>query len=153
MRSRTARIVAVGMSTATTLAACSGGSSKEDFIAAADRVCREADERVAEIGPLQSEKEILDFVEQTEDISADLVADLRGLEPPEEDEAQIDEMIDGLVRATDLLAPLARATIDRDSDAMQGLRREVGQVTDDVNEIAESYGFEACGAKVLEPVR
>ena len=153
MRSRTARIVAVGMSTATMLAACSGGSSKEDFIAAADRVCREADERVAEIGPLRSEKEILDFVEQTEDVSADLVADLRELEPPEADEPQIGEMIDGLEKVTNLLAPFARATIDRDSDAMRELRQEVGQVTDDVNEIAESYGFEVCGAKVLEPVR
>lgn len=143
-------VVAVG---ATALAACSGGGSKDDFIAAADDVCREADERIAEIGQPRVEEGILEYVEQAKDISADLVADLRELEVPEGDEAAVDEVIEGLGRATDLLEPLAQATIDRDAGEFEELQQEVEQLTDDVNESAESYGFEVCGAKVLDPVR
>lgn len=153
MRSRTARIVAVAALAATTLAACSGGASKDDFIAAADDVCAEADERITEIGRPRVEEDILEYVEQAEEISADLVADLRELEPPEDDAAEIEEMIDGLERATDLLQPLAQATIDRDAGEITDLQEEVQQITDEVSEIAESYGFEVCGAKVLDPIR
>jgi hypothetical protein len=46
-----------------------------------------------------------------------------------------------------------RASVDRDVGAIEKLQEEVRQVTDDVNELAESYGFEVCGAKVVEPVR
>lgn len=153
MRSRTARIVAVAALAATVLSACSGDGSKEDFIAAADDACREADERITEIGRPRVEEDVLDYVEQAEEISSDLVADLRALEPPAEDADEIADMIDGLERATDLLGPLAQATIDRDADELADLQQEVQQITDDVTEIAESYGFEVCGAKVLDPVR
>lgn len=154
MRSRTARIVALAAFVATALGACSGdGSSKEGFIAAADDACREADQRIKDIGAPRVEEGILGYVEQARGISADLVDDLRALDPPEADAGEVDEMIDGLERATDLLEPLAQATIDQDAAELQELQQEVQQVTDDVSEFAESYGFEVCGAKVLDPVR
>lgn len=153
MRSRKARIVAAAAFVATMLAACSGGSSKDDFVAAADDACRKADERIAEIGGPRVEEGVLEYVEQAEEISADLVADLRELEPPEGDEADVEEMIDALERATNLLEPLAQATIDRNAPEIAELQQEVEQVTDEVSELAESYGFEVCGAKVLDPVR
>ena len=153
MRSRTARIVGVALCAATSLAACSGGSEKEDFVAAADDVCRDADERIAEIRRLRGKKGVLEYVDQAKGISADLVADLRELEPPEGDTTGVEEMIDGVERATNLLEPLAQATLDQDADEVRELQQEVRQITDDVSELAESYGFEVCGAKVFEPVR
>lgn len=153
MLSRKARIVAVATLAATALAACSGGVSKEDFVAAADEACREADERIDEVGQPRVDEGILEYVQQAEEISADLVADLEELEPPEADRAEVQEMIDGFERATGLLKPLAQATIDRDVEELEKLQQEMQQVTDDVTELAESYGFEVCGAKVLDPVR
>lgn len=140
---------------ATSLAACSDGSgtSKEDFIAEADDVCREADEKISDIGQPRVEEGILDYVEQAQEISADLVADLRGLEPPEEDAEEVEQMIDDLERATGLLEPLAQATVDRDATEVQELQEEVEQVTDDISGFADTYGFEVCGAKVLDPIR
>lgn len=153
MRSRTARIVVVAALAATAFTACSGGESKDDFIAAADDACREADERISEIGRPQVEEDVLEYVSDAEEISADLVTDLRALEAPEADQAEIDEMIDGLERATNMLAPLAQATLDRDAGKLTELQGEIQQLTDDVSEFAESYGFEVCGAKVLDPIR
>ena len=153
MLSRSARIVVVAAFVATSFAACSGGGSKEDFVAAADDVCKEADEAIAEIGQPRVEEGVLEYVEQAKEISAELVGDLRELEPPEGDQAGIDGMIDDLEKATDLLAPLAQATIDRDADEAQKLQQEVQQLTDDVSDFADSYGFEVCGAKVLDPTR
>lgn len=140
-------------SAATSLAACSGEQAKDDFIAAADGVCREADERIAGIERPRGEKGVRAYVQQAEEISADLVADLRELEPPEGDEATIDRMIDGLDRVTNLLGPLVQATVDRDAEELEELQQEVQQVTDDVSEVAQSYGFEVCGVKVLGPIR
>ncbi|HEX2294204.1 MAG TPA: hypothetical protein VHN37_02725 [Actinomycetota bacterium] len=145
--------MAVAAVAATLAAACSDGASKQEFIAAADEACREADERIAEIGSLQVEEQLLDYVADAEEISAELITDLRALDAPEADQAEVDEMIDGLERATNLLEPLAEASLDRDSDRLEELQQEVEQVTDDVTELAESYGFEVCGAQVLDPVQ
>lgn len=153
MRSRTARIVAVAASAATLLVACSGDDSKGDFIAAADEACREADERISDMGEPLDEGAILDYVEQAQEVSSDLTADLRDLDPPPEDVARVEGMIDDLEEATDLLEPLATASLDRDAEALEAIQQEVQEITDDVSEFAESYGFEVCGAKVLERMR
>lgn len=138
---------------ATSLAACSDDSSRQDFIAAADEACREADEDIRDIGAPRVEEGILDYVEQAQEISGDLIADLRELDPPEGDRQRIDRMIDLLERATALLEPLAQATVDRDAAELGRLQQEVQQVTEEISEIAASYGFDVCGAKVLDPVR
>ena len=153
MLSRTARIVVVAASVATLLAACSGEQARDDFIAAADSVCREADERIADLERPRGADRVRAYVEQAEEISADLVEDLKKLEAPEGDEAEVEALIGKLEAATDLLAPLVRASVDRDVQAIEELQEEVRQITDDVNELAESYGFEVCGAKVVEPAR
>ena len=151
MLSRTARIVVAAAFAATSLAACSGEQAKGDFIAAADRACREADERIADLERPRGERGVRAYVEQAEEISADLVADLKELEPPEGDNAEVDAIIGDLERATGLLEPLMQASVDRDAEAIEELQEEIRQVTDDVSELAKSYGFEVCGAKVLEP--
>lgn len=137
---------------ATVLGACSG-DSKQEFIDAADEACREADEAITDIGQPRVEEGVLDYVREAREISEELVADLRALDPPAADEDQVEEMIDGLERATDLLEPLARATIDRDTLRLEELQQEIEQITDEVSATAESYGFETCGAKVLDPLR
>lgn len=137
---------------ATSLAACSG-DSKQEFIDAADEACREADEAIRDIGRPRVEEGVLDYVRDAREISEELVADLRALDPPADGEEQVEQMIDGLERATDLLEPLAQASIDRDAQELEELQQEVEQITDEVSEAAESYGFETCGAKVLDPLR
>ena len=154
MRSRTARIVAAAVVAATVLGACTDDSvSKEEFIDAADEACREADEAIGAIGQPRVGEDVLEYVREARAISEELVADLRALDPPADGEEQVDGMIDGLERATNLLEPLAQASIDRDAQELQQLQEEVEEVTDEVSEAAESYGFETCGAKVLDPVR
>lgn len=152
MRSRTARIVAGALLAATTAGACSG-DSKQEFVAAADEACREADEAIAAIGQPRVEDGVLDYVREARAISEELVADLRALDPPAGDEEQIESMVEGLERATDMLEPLARAALDRDTEELEELQQEIEQITDEVSETAESYGFETCGAKVLDPLR
>ncbi len=138
---------------ATTLVACSGGPSKEDFVAVADDACRAADARISEITAPARRAGVARYVERAREISDDLVSDLRTLDPPEGDREAVEELIDGLERAAALLEPLARATVDRDVETLQELQQEIVQITDDVSDLAGSYGFEACGAKVLGPVR
>ncbi|HEX2057818.1 MAG TPA: hypothetical protein VHI71_05555 [Actinomycetota bacterium] len=144
--------MAVAACAATLLGACSD-DSKQAFIDAADEACREADAAIAEIGQPRVEEGVLDYVRDAREISEELVADLRALDPPADGAEQVEQMIDGLERATDLLEPLAQATIERDSQQLEELQQEIEQITDEVSETAESYGFETCGAKVLDPIR
>lgn len=153
MRSRTARIVVVAALAATPLGACSDDSSKQEFIDAADAACREADQAIADMGQPRVEEDVLDYVREARAVSEDLVADLRALDPPSDDQEDVDRMIDGIERATDLLEPLARATIDQNAPELAELQQEIEQITDEVSDTAEEYGFEACGAKVLDPLR
>ncbi|MDQ3951551.1 MAG: hypothetical protein M3279_01110 [Actinomycetota bacterium] len=146
--------MAAAVLAATVLGACTEDAlSKEEYIDAADEACREADEAIGKMGQPRVEEGVFDYVREARAVSEELVADLRALDPPADDEEQVDRMIDGLERATNLLEPLARASIDRDTQELEELQREVEQVTDEVSEAAESYGFETCGAKVLDPVR
>lgn len=150
MRSRYARIVASAVLAVTWLTACSG-DPKQDFIDAADAICREADQRIDEVGAPVVEDEVREYVEDAKEIAGDLVDDLRELEPPEADQERIERMIEGFERSIDLLDPLADAAAEGDTKALQDLQEEVTQVTEEVSEIARSYGFETCGAKVLDP--
>ncbi|MDQ3958450.1 MAG: hypothetical protein M3273_09035 [Actinomycetota bacterium] len=136
---------------ATLLGACSG-DPKEEFIAAADDVCREADEAISELSPAKDAEGIAAFLERAEEISQRLVSRLRDLEPPEGDADVIDRMIDAIERATDQLEPLAAAaTAGGGPQELGRLQRRALRATDEVNRIARSYGFEACGSKVFAP--
>lgn len=153
MRNRRARIVVVAALAATAVGACSSEQSKDDFIAAADDACREADERIRSIGRSRVGEVSRRYVDRAQDVAEELVSDLRALAPPEGDTRRVEQMIDGLERSADFLEPLAEAAADHDFDALEELQQEVRQTTDHVAEAAESYGFEVCGAKVFDSVR
>jgi hypothetical protein len=144
--------VAAAALVATLAGACSsGGSSKEDFIEAADAVCREADEAIREVGAPRVVEGIDEYVDEATRIGEELLDDLGDLEIPEGDAGAVQPMIDGIEEALGLLEPLADAIVDRDEKAIADLQQEAEQVTEKISEAAESYGFETCGGKVLQP--
>jgi hypothetical protein len=152
VRSRIARIVALALLATTLAGACSGdGVSKEEFVEAADAVCREADEAIRAIGAPRVEEGVRDYVEDATRIGEDLVSELRELEKPQGAGDAVQPMIEGIEKAIALLEPLAEAIIERDSEAVADLQQQAEQVTDEISGAAESYGFETCGGKVLQP--
>lgn len=144
---QSARIVRWGLVAGLLLAtACSGGGlSKEEFIEQADEFCKAADERTQELEPPRTPAELDEFVEQARAVSIELLDDLRGLEPPEEDQETIDRMLSRIEEAVDFLPQIQEAARQRDSQEIARLGQELQATASEANEIAQEYGLEQCG--------
>lgn len=151
MRSRVARIVAALAVLATPLSACTDGDPKEEFIQAADDLCRTADAEIDAVDAPRLEEDVKEYVEDAREIAEALVARLRDLEPPEGDEDVLARLTGGVERATALLDPLADAASTGDQKKLAQLQHAIRQTTEQVTETAGSYGFEVCGSQVLDP--
>jgi uncharacterized membrane protein YccC len=127
------------------LSACSNGLSKEEFIEQADRLCREADEKTQGLTPPRSAEALKDFVDQAQEITSGLLRELRDLEPPEGDTDAIDDMLENIESAMELLPDIQVAAEDRDFKEIERLSAELQEQAADANEIARDYGLKDCG--------
>jgi hypothetical protein len=145
MHHRAARIVVLAALPLTTLQACAGGLSKEEFIEAADEICTEADERSQDLEPPTNPRALSEFVERAEEITRQLVEDLRELEPPERDEETIERMIDKIEEAVGYLPGIERAARISDVAAIQQLGARLQAAAAEANGLARDYGMKRCG--------
>ena len=127
------------------LGACSGGLSKEEFIEQADRLCRAADEKSEQLEPPKTPEALDEFATGAEEITDDLVRDLRELEPPPDDVDLIDRMIEQIESAIDLLPDIQDATQQKDIPEIERLVAELREQANEANRIAREYGLEDCG--------
>lgn len=144
---QSARIVRWGLVAALLFAAaCSeSGLSKEEFIEQADAFCKAADEKTQELEPPRTPDELDDFVERARAISIELLDDLRGLEPPEEDQGTIGRMLRRIEEAVDVLPQIQKAARQRNSQEIARLSQELQATASEANEIAQDYGLQQCG--------
>lgn len=146
MQSRAARIVVAAPLAAMILASCGGDPlTKEDFLAQADAICAEAEERIEDLERPTNPEQIDGFVQQARELTENTLERLRELEPPEADADQIERMLDAIQRAVDQLPALAEAAKTNDTQAIADASREVQEATETSREIASEYGFEKCG--------
>jgi hypothetical protein len=133
-------------------AACSGqGLSKDEFIAQADEICREAEEATQEIEPPRTPKALGEFVDEAQRITGELLTDLRELGPPEEGEQTVESLYAKIEEAMDLLPEIKDAAENRNSARIQELGVELQEASSEANEIARGYGLEACGRTQTTP--
>lgn len=123
-----------------------GGPSKEDFIQAADKLCRETDEKgtaLAEEAFADPAKptpaEAQQFVRDAIPVQRDLLAELRELDRPEGDEAEIERWLDAADDGTD---EVERMGENRD-DSLTLLRSNVNPLAE-ANALASEYGLDDC---------
>lgn len=147
MRSRAPRIVAAAMIAALFSGACGGDRlTKEEFIAAADQICAEAEEKIKELERPTNPANIDAFVDEAIELTEGTLEELRDLKPPELDEDRLNQMFDAIEDAIDQLPSLAEAAQSEDTSAIQEASQEVQEATQTSQEIASEYGFEKCGA-------
>lgn len=145
----TARIV-VTLAVSAGLVACGGGGlAKEEYIARADEICRASDRETEDLEVPRGVTETREFLEEAESITRRTLERLRELEPPEEDEARIEEMLTKVERAVDLLPQLGQALAQQDTQEGQADARqiatEIQEASSEAQEIARAYGFKECG--------
>jgi hypothetical protein len=142
----------------TPLAGCGGGDDPEtaEFVADANRICREGEERLQEVsreqqqaaGELDSlEKQqaaVADALEETAAAYEPYMERLRELEPPSELEDSWASFLDGVERAFDQIPALADATRSGDRDRLRELSEEFTQIARETRPFAEQHGLDDC---------
>jgi predicted nuclease with TOPRIM domain len=137
---------------------CGGGndSSTEDFVADANRICREGAAKIQEVtreqqeaaGDLDSLEKQRDAVASTLERTADAyepyMERLRALDPPSDLDEGWTSFLDGVQRAFDLIPDLADATRTGDQKRLTELSEEFTQIARETRPFAEDNRLDDC---------
>jgi hypothetical protein len=131
------------------LAGCGGGGgddrlSKEEFIAAADAICTEANDRIDALGEPTLEN-VSEYVTEAEAISREQLASLRALRPPAEDEATLNGAYDLIEQQIDLAVEGVEALTSGDQAAFEEIDAQITSIEAEADQIARDYGLQECG--------
>lgn len=138
------RIIGLAVCASLLGAACGGGGlSKEDFIAQADEICAQAEEKARDLAQPTDPAEVETYASSLEEITTDYIADLRELTPPEEDAQLISDLIEDIEQAGLKIVEATRTQAASGSPAEA--YSEALYLGEDASERANDYGFEECG--------
>jgi chromosome segregation ATPase len=144
-----AAVVAVG---------CGGGddASTEDFVADANRICREGEAKIDEVsreeaqaaGEAESLEEqrqtVADVLERTTEAYQPYMERLRALDPPSDLAEAWTNFLDGVERAFDMIPELADATRAGDQKKLAALSEEFSQIARETRPFAEDNRLDDC---------
>jgi chromosome segregation ATPase len=139
-------------------AGCGGGDDDQtgDFVADANRICREGEERLQAVTREQQEAaQDLDSLEKQQAAVATALEEtaqayepymerLRALEPPSELEETWTTFLDGVERAFDLVPDLADATRTGNRARLRELSEEFTRIARETRPFAEQHGLDDC---------
>ena len=140
------------------LAGCGGddSSSTGDFVADANKICREGEAKIQEVTREQSEaagkpqsleeqrRVVATVLESTAEAYEPYMERLRGLDPPSDLEANWTTFLDGVERAFDMIPELADATRAGDQKRLEELSGEFTQIARDTRPFAEDNRLDDC---------
>ncbi len=145
---RTLSIVAVFVMMA---AACGGDEAgggaaptQQEWIAAADAICTELNEKLALIREPQTPEETGESGARAVEIYRTGLTELRALTPPEGDEAAVDEILDAFEAAVDWAEEFTEAFAAGDEAKATELYAEGERLDEESRRLAESYGLQEC---------
>jgi predicted nuclease with TOPRIM domain len=138
------------------LAGCGGGddsSSTGDFVADANKICREGEAKIEEVAKEQQQtaesleeqrKVVADTLERTAEAYQPYMERLRALDPPSDLEENWTTFLDGVERAFDKIPELAEATRAGDQKRLTELSEEFTQIARDTRPFAEDNRLDDC---------
>lgn len=150
MLQRAARIVVICTAAAGLVACGDDALTKEEFIAAADEICKEAEERTEDLKAPTTPEEIRAFATEARVAIREVVAEVRELAPPEEDRQDIERFLDDLDEAAEVLPQIADASERKDTEQVGELVAQLQDKVASAREFADEYGFESC-AEASDP--
>jgi hypothetical protein len=131
--------------------------SQEQFIADANKICREGAEKIqTKTGEIQQkmqeagndaqaqEKVIADVLEETAKDYQPYLDRLHDLNPPSDIDAEWDKFLGGIDEAFDKIPEVADATRDRDRDKLQDLTADFERIGNETRPFASKYKLDDC---------
>jgi hypothetical protein len=147
------------------LAGCGGGDddgsngsgpSREDFVADANAICREGEEKIREVSSdgqqeLQNatsdgeqRRVVGDLLERTSEEYRPYLDRLQDLEPPEDLAQDWSSFMDRITEAFGLIPELAQATRDGNEQRLSELTSQFTEIAEDTRPFAERTGLDDC---------
>ena len=142
----------------TVLAGCGGGDepSTEEFVADANKICREGEAKLQEVtreqeeaitdleSPEQQREAVATGLERSAGAYQPYMERLRELDPPADLDENWTSFLDGVERAFDLIPDLAAATREGDRQRLTELSEEFTQIARDTRPFAEDNRLDDC---------
>ncbi|MCC6224409.1 MAG: hypothetical protein IT201_13085 [Thermoleophilia bacterium] len=150
MGTRRAAAAVAALALAGVAAGCGGGGggdrlSKEEFIAQADAICKQANADIDALGEPTSLEEIVTLAASAIKIQEESLAELRALKPPEEDEATLNEAYDLVEQQVEVGKKVQAAAEAGDMETIEALIAENEPLDEQADQIALDYGLTECG--------
>ncbi len=140
--------------TAATASAGDQPLTKKQWIKSANRICRQADDRVGSVvpptgdprGDLSPEEfdELAEYTETVHDYSVEALADLRSLRPPKRDERAVKKIVRALAAGVAAIDDATTAAQQQDGPATVDALTEAERQADRFEDAAKAYGS-TCG--------
>ena len=125
------------------------GGSKASFVDQADVVCSEAEQEISQLPPPQDPTDPLQlagFLERAVPVAQKQNEELKKLERPAEQRAQINELIAALDAEVNAAERMLAAAKREDRQAIQQLLRESGVASAEARRLADEMELAVCGA-------
>ena len=153
----------------TLLAGCGGGDdeeggnegggsgvTREEFVAEANRICREGEEKLSGItqdaqqkiqqakSQAEQQEVVADVLDQTVEQYRPVLEDLQAVEAPEELSEDWTKFLDGIQQAFDKFPELADATREGDREKLESLTSDFTRIATDTRPFAERNDLQDC---------
>lgn len=136
-------VLALAVAAVLALTAC-GGGGKDDVISDGDEICREANDKLAELEEPESLSGLPAYAGEARPIVEDAVDDLKALDAPDTDRESFDEFVERSEELLSLLRDLEDVEPGTSDAELQELNDEINRISDESNAAAEEYGFKDC---------
>lgn len=128
--------------------ACGGDGddrlSREVLASKVNAICAKFDRQLTALGDPSSIDEVAEFARKATGLAREGVAELRSLEPPEEDEQQYDRFLAEGDRVVELSSRLEKAARDADAEELEQILREAQESERRSDRVARDLGFVEC---------
>ena len=122
------------------------GPSAAEYIAAADRLCLRAQERVEDLDDdFQDFDDVKRFATNAAKIGNALMTDLQALEVPDDLTEDVDDFNAEFTKGLRLIRQLGKAAEDENTTRIEELADEVDEQDKKLEPIARKIGYEECG--------
>jgi hypothetical protein len=132
------------------------GPSRQEFVNDANAICREGEQKIAEVSRAgrqelqqagteqQQRAAVAEILERTTEEYRPYLDRLRELEPPADIAGQWSRFVDGISEAFDLIPELAAATRDNDEQKLAELNRQFTDLARATRPFAQDTGLDDC---------
>jgi hypothetical protein len=125
-------------------AGCGGDSAHDSFVEDANAVCTENREQVDALASPQSTQQLVRYVDELTELARAQVRGLRALEPPEDDAAEFERMLERMEATLQLYPDLREAVETGQQAAVESVLARANSSNEDAARSAEAIGLDAC---------